>query len=198
LSLGRDADDIEIAFAFLLTMPGVPAIYYGDEIGLKHLRNLPSKEGGYNRTGARTPMQWKIGIKAGFSSADPKTFYLPLDPSPERPCVAAQENDPRSLLNKVRRLSALRRENPALGNDGVFLPLWSRNRGYPFIYERRHGENRALILLNPSRRKAEASFEILPVPREPRLLLGRGCALRLNGEKIQASLEGRSFGIFQL
>lgn len=198
LSLGRETDDLELAFAFLLTLPGVPAIYYGDEIGLKHLKSLPSKEGGYNRTGARTPMQWERGAKAGFSAAAPGKFYLPVDPSSGRPCVRSQESDPRSLLNRVRRLAALRRGNPALGNDGLFLPVCAKNRGYPFIYERRLGESRALVLLNPARRKAEASFSLSPSPREPRLLLGRGCALRTDSVRFRVSMEGRSYAIFQM
>ena len=58
LGNGRTPRDLELAFLFLLTMPGVPFIYYGDEIGMRSLDGLPSKEGGYGRTGARTPMQW--------------------------------------------------------------------------------------------------------------------------------------------
>ncbi|MCX6349965.1 MAG: alpha-amylase family glycosyl hydrolase [Candidatus Aureabacteria bacterium] len=198
LSLGRDTDDLEIAFAFLLTLPGVPAIYYGDEIGMKHVKNLPSKEGGYNRTGARTPMQWSKGAKAGFSQADPKDFYLPLDPSPERPSVAAQDKDPRSLLNRLRRLTGLRREQAALGNDGAFLPLFTKNRGYPFIYERRLGESRVLIILNPARRKVDARFTVSPLPREPRLLEGRGCSLKGGPAIFDTRLQGRSFGIYHI
>ena len=143
-------------------------------------------------------MQWGRGAKAGFSAASPGKFYLPVDPSPGRPCVRAQENDPRSLLNRVRRLAALRRGNPALGNDGLFLPVCAKNRGYPFVYERRSGGERALVLLNPARRKAEASFSLSPSPREPRLLLGRGCALRTDSARFRVSMEGRSYAIFQM
>ncbi len=52
-----DLKEMKMAYAFLFSMPGVPFLYYGDEIGMRHL-NLTSVEGGYNRTGARTPMQW--------------------------------------------------------------------------------------------------------------------------------------------
>ncbi len=58
MSAGRTPREIEVAMAFILTMPGVPFIYYGDEIGLRMPHGLASKEGGYQRTGTRTPMQW--------------------------------------------------------------------------------------------------------------------------------------------
>ena len=55
-------DELKVAFAFLLTMPGAPFIYYGDEIGLRYVENLVSVEGGYNRTGSRSPMQWNHSV----------------------------------------------------------------------------------------------------------------------------------------
>ena len=64
-------DELKVAFAFLLTMPGAPFIYYGDEIGLRYVENLVSVEGGYSRTGSRSPMQWNHGVNFGFSNASP-------------------------------------------------------------------------------------------------------------------------------
>ena len=84
-------------------MPGVPFLYYGDEIGMRY-QNLPTKEGGYFRTGSRTPMQWSDGVNAGFSTGRSEDLYLPVDPSPDAPNVAAQERDPESLLNRLQRL----------------------------------------------------------------------------------------------
>ena len=78
LADGRTPEEMGVAFAFLLTMPGVPFIYYGDEIGMRYLRGLRSKEGGYNRTGSRTPMQWTDAPNAGFSTADTEDLYLPI------------------------------------------------------------------------------------------------------------------------
>ncbi len=103
---------------FFLTLPGVPLIYYGDEIGMKYIDGLPNKEGSLlskgNRAGSRTPMQWDASAGAGFSTASPEHFYLPIDSSANRPNVAQQENDPHSLLNYPRRLLKLRKEYPAL------------------------------------------------------------------------------------
>ena len=72
-------DEMKLAFTFLLTMPGCPFIYYGDEIGMRYMHGLKSKEGGYERTGSRTPMQWSCATNAGFSAARPDDLYLPID-----------------------------------------------------------------------------------------------------------------------
>lgn len=55
-----------LAFAWIFTMPGAPFLYYGDELGMDY-RVIPTKEGGYHRTGSRTPMQWDAGPNLGFS-----------------------------------------------------------------------------------------------------------------------------------
>lgn len=67
-------DELKIAFAFLLSMPGAPFIYYGDEIGMRYVEGLDSVEGGYGRTGSRSPMQWDQGVNAGFSTAPKRNF----------------------------------------------------------------------------------------------------------------------------
>ena len=87
------ADELKLAYAVLFTMPGAPFLYYGDEIGMRY-RKLPTKEGGYYRTGSRTPMQWAPGENLGFSDAAPEALYLPVDPSPDAPTVAAPAGGP--------------------------------------------------------------------------------------------------------
>ncbi|MCD8021917.1 MAG: glycosylase, partial [Lachnospiraceae bacterium] len=62
-----DDDELKIAYTFLFTMPGVPFLYYGDEIGMRYL-DVMTKEGGYARTSSRTPMQWDGGKNDGFST----------------------------------------------------------------------------------------------------------------------------------
>mgnify|MGYP000835161718 CR=1 FL=1 len=76
-------NELKIAFAFLLSMPGAPFIYYGDEIGMKYIDNLESVEGGYDRTGSRSPMQWDNSTNAGFSCAPSEKLYIPVDISQE-------------------------------------------------------------------------------------------------------------------
>jgi len=67
LAYGRTPEEVKCALVFLFTMKGVPFVYYGDEIGMDYIPGLPSKEGGYIRTGSRTPMQWNGNKNHGFS-----------------------------------------------------------------------------------------------------------------------------------
>lgn len=146
----RTAEQLPAAFVFQLTWPTLPAIYYGDEIGMRYVPDLPDKEGSvlgphYNRAGSRTPMQWDDGPNAGFSTAPADRLYLPLDPDPDRPTVAAQRADETSLLHLVRRLVALRTGAPELSPAGSVEVL---HAGYPFVYVR---GGRFLVVVNPQR-----------------------------------------------
>ncbi len=98
-------EQLKTALTLFLTLPAVPILYYGEEIGMRNLEDAPVKEGSYtsrNRSSCRTPMQWDDSPNAGFSTADASRLYLPIDPSPARPTVAAEERDPQSILNYVR------------------------------------------------------------------------------------------------
>ena len=108
-----------LAYAFIFTMPGAPFLYYGDEIGMRY-RWLPTKEGGYHRTGSRSPMQWDSSANLGFSDGRAEDLYLPVDPAQNAPTVASQEADPDSMLHFVRNMIALRQAHPALGNYSPF------------------------------------------------------------------------------
>ena len=94
------------------------------------------------RDGERTPMQWEPGAGAGFTAADP---WLPLAEDADRRNVAAQREDPRSLLHLYRELIALRRATPAL-HRGSYRTLDAPDG--VFAYERRTGESTARIALN--------------------------------------------------
>lgn len=186
----RTAEQLPVAFAFQLTWPTLPAIYYGDEIGMRYLPDLPDKEGSvlgprYNRAGSRTPMQWDDGPNSGFSTAPADRLYLPLDPSPNRPTVAAQRADETSLLHLVRRLVALRAATPELGPGGSVEVLHS---GYPFVHLR---GGRYLVVLNPSRGSASCRIDGV---RGARPLESAG--VRLDGSAVTA--DGFGYGIFAL
>ena len=129
-------EEAKLAYAFLLTLPGVPFIYYGDEIGIRYQAAQPTKEGGYTRTGTRTPMQWDGGKNLGFSEADPARLYLPVDASPDAPTVAAQTGDPGSLLETVRALVRFRHEQPDLGPDADFEALEIPGEPHALVYRR--------------------------------------------------------------
>ncbi|MBW3092093.1 DUF3459 domain-containing protein [Bifidobacterium sp. 82T10] len=125
-----------IAYAMLMTMPGCPFLYYGDEIGMRY-RPLPTKEGGYTRTGSRTPMQWDETLpNLGFSDASADALYLPVDPGDAAPTVAAASADPHSLLSTIRTLLALRHATPALHADADFDVLAGLDGGRAFAYRR--------------------------------------------------------------
>ena len=195
---GRTVEELKVAYTLLFTLPCLPCIYYGDEIGMGQITNLASKEGGYGRTGARTPMQWDGGENAGFSSAPAEWLYLPIDPAENRPNVAVQGADPDSLLNFTRSLLALRQSRQALGPDAGFQPLSTGERGFPFVFLRVFGEEKCLIVVNPGEQPAETLME--EQFASPTLLLGQAARIKISHEKNQTRLqcEGLSFGIFSL
>ena len=135
----------KLAFAFILTLPGVPFIYYGDEIGMKY-RFLPTKEGGYTRTGSRTPMQWNNGKNLGFSEADASELYLPVEEEQDAPTVESQKADKDSLFNTVKNILQIRHSRTDLQADGSFEVL-KAEEGKSYIVFRR---DNMIVGLNPS------------------------------------------------
>lgn len=117
ISYMLDESELRLAYVFLLMLPGVPFFYYGDEIGMRYLPQQ-SKEGGFHRTGSRTPMQWDSSERnLGFSAAPAKKLYLDVDRSPDAPCAQQQMQDDNSLWNLVRRLNEIRQANADLQSD---------------------------------------------------------------------------------
>ena len=157
LSLTHDETAIKLVFAFILSMPGVPFIYYGDEIGMKYVDNLVSVEGGYGRTGSRSPMQWDGTINAGFGLSSPEKLYIPIDPDENRPTVEKSIADENSIYHEVKRLISLRRAHPALSNNGDIEFIYAEKDAYPIAYVREGGGERAVVAINPS--AVAASFD---------------------------------------
>lgn len=161
INIRRSYRDLELIMAFGITMPGIPFIWNGNEIGMRQLYGLPYVEGAYKpRAGNRTPMQWSKGINLGFSGGDPADLYLPVDSEPDAPTVAEQEKDPNSLLNRVRALIQLKKQEPALSNHAEFVPVYAEKDGYPFIYARASGNEAILCIFNPANREESAEFEL--------------------------------------
>ncbi|MDR1940597.1 MAG: glycosylase [Clostridiales bacterium] len=156
-SLGRSFDQLKAAFAFHLTMPHVPFIYYGDEVGMSYNTTVKSKDGGYKRTGSRTPMQWSNQKNRGFSAAEPSALYLPTESDPAR-CVEAQAGADGSLYETVKKLVALRRKLRSLRADGGFKLLSLNVSGLPFIYKRVSDADETVVILYP--KKQAASFSV--------------------------------------
>jgi maltose alpha-D-glucosyltransferase / alpha-amylase len=115
---------MELFTAMLLSLPGSPVLYYGDEIGMGDNIWLG------DRDAVRTPMQWSPDRNAGFSRADPGRMYLPVIADPvygyQSVNVEAQLNNTSSLLHWTRRMLQVRREHPAFGL-GDFTELGSSN-----------------------------------------------------------------------
>lgn len=154
-------DELKVAFAFIMSMPGVPFIYYGDEIGMRYVEGLTSVEGGYHRTGSRSPMQWDDTTNAGFSNASPEKLYVPLDSDVNRPTVKKQLEDPKSLYYEVKKLIEIRQSHKALQSKGELEFVYAEQNQYPFVYMRQSGEEKILVIINPSNQTQNFACEYL-------------------------------------
>lgn len=180
-------DQLKVMLTWVLTMP-MPILYYGDEIGMRSLVDLPNVEGanhnGKERSGARTPMQWTSGETAGFSTCSPDKLYLPVctewSPATSYPqyldwkknfeagkvkpiakgeiTVESQDKDPESILNWTRELIALRKSSEALWADSKFIPVFNESQPYPMVYLRSNGKETFLIALNPTGTRKSLTF----------------------------------------
>ncbi|MGN0169073.1 MAG: alpha-amylase family glycosyl hydrolase [Acetatifactor sp.] len=147
-------EEMKIVFGFLLSMPGAPFIYYGDEIGMRYVEGLTSVEGGFNRTGSRSPMQWDHTTNAGFSSAAPEKLYIRMDESADRPTVEKQMADETSLYHEVKKLNAIRQAHPALLSKGEIEFIYAEENAYPLAYLRSCAQEKILVIINPANREA--------------------------------------------
>ena len=117
---------------------------------MRYVENLTSVEGGYGRTGSRSPMQWDDSANAGFTDTSCQKLYIPLDPDPKRPNVKDQLSDSDSLLGEVQKLIRIRKEHQAFGNSGGIEFICDGGKGKPLAYYRRSGEERILVAVNPT------------------------------------------------
>jgi maltose alpha-D-glucosyltransferase/alpha-amylase len=144
--LDNDRRKIELAYSLLFTLPGSPILYYGDEIGMGDNIAL------FDRNGVRTPMQWNIGVNAGFSSAAPEALYAPviadLVYGAQRVNVAAEQAAPESLFNTLRRRIAVRKQHPCFGM-GSFAWAGCTNLAVA-AFVRQHDADRVLAVHNLS------------------------------------------------
>jgi len=145
--LDNDRRKIELMNALLLSMPGTPVLYYGDELGMGDNYYLG------DRDGVRTPMQWSADRNGGFSRADPQRLYLPpiMDANYGYQAinVEAQQRDASSLLNWMRRMIQVRKAHAAFGR-GSLIFLYPRNRKI-LAYVREHEGQSLLCVFNLAR-----------------------------------------------
>ena len=178
-ALGGDVTRAKLAATLLLTLPGLPFIYYGEEIGLTGDKPDPR---------LRTPMQWSARPGLGFTTG---TAWESAQPDSQRTNVAAQEAEAGSLLHVYRRLIHLRKENDALAT-GKLVALQSGS-AQVVAYLRRAGDHAVLVVANLGARAvphlAIASEDsVLPSGTySARNLLDRsaGASVRVRGGRIQ-------------
>jgi maltose alpha-D-glucosyltransferase/alpha-amylase len=145
--VGNNRRKMELLNGLLLSLPGTPVLYYGDEIGMGDNVYLG------DRNGVRTPMQWSMDRNAGFSRATPQRLILPIVIDPEYHYeslnVENQQANPTSLLWWTKRLIALRKRFPAFGRGTIeFL---SPSNPCVLAYVRSHGGSHVLVVANLSR-----------------------------------------------
>ncbi len=145
--LENDRGQVELFTALLLSLPGSPVLYYGDEIGMGDNIYLG------DRDGVRTPMQWSPDRNGGFSSADPQRLYLPPNSDPsygfQALNVEAQMRSSTSLLQWTRKLIGVRKRHPVFGL-GTFEELASSNPSV-LAFVRQFGDDLVLCVNNLSR-----------------------------------------------
>ena len=144
--LEHDRRRIELMNGMLMSLPGTPILYYGDEIGMGDNVNLG------DRNGVRTPMQWNGGWNGGFSNADPESLYSPLLQNPvygyQAVNVLSQKRSEHSLLSWMQHVIRLRRSTPLFGSGSIEF-LYPKNHRV-LAYVREQGDQAILIVNNLS------------------------------------------------
>ncbi len=199
-SEGRDDRDLEIIYAFEMTFPNLPFVYYGDEIGMRqlNLEKLPAVEGAYGtRAGNRTPMQWNHSKNYGFSKAPVDAIYLPQDSSVDAPTVESQQKNPGSLLNATRKLISLHQNEPALAAYAGIDILYAKKDAYPLVYSRQWQDNKVLVVLNPADRAEDVEIALNCDGKQPVLLMGSGVSLKIRNGYVRVNTQGKSYAIYK-
>ena len=191
----NDPDRVKLMNSLLLSMPGSPIIYYGDEIGMGDNVFVG------DRNGVRTPMQWSPDRNAGFSRADPQRLYLPpiMDAmyGYEALNVEAQSRDTSSLLNWTKRMLAVRQTSHAFGRgERRFLSPGNRK---VLAYLREYGDDSILCVCNLSRSAQPVELELSRFKgRVPVELLGRTAFPPIGELPYLLTLPGYGFYWFRL
>jgi maltose alpha-D-glucosyltransferase/alpha-amylase len=193
--LGNDRKRIELLNALLMSMPGTPVIYYGDEIGMGDNIFLG------DRNSVRTPMQWSSDKNAGFSRANPQSLYLPINLDPEYHYeavnVEAQQRNPHSLLRWMKRLLALRKRWQAFGLGSIEF-LQPENRKI-LAFLRRHESECLLVVCNLSRFVQAVELDLSAYPqRVPVELFGRNAFPPITDKPYFLTLGPHAFYWFSL
>ena len=193
--LDNDVDTLELFTALLLSLPGSPVMYYGDEIGMGDNIWLG------DRDGVRTPMQWTPDRNGGFSTADPQRMNLPLNQDPvygyQVTNVESQLRNTTSLLHWIRRMIQVRNQHPTFGL-GSFEEIGTRN---PTVlsFVRRFGDDIVLCVNNLSRFPQPVELDLRQFERyTPIELTGRVEFPQIGVLPYMLTLAGHGFYWFEL
>jgi len=193
--LDNDRNQLELFTALLLSLPGSPVLYYGDEIGMGDNIWLG------DRDGVRTPMQWTPDRNGGFSSADPQRLILPPISDAvygyQAINVEAQMRNTTSLLYWTRRMIEVRKQHPTLAL-GTLTEIGSRN---PTVlsYIREYGDDVVLCVNNLSRFPQPAELDLRRFEGyTPTELTGRVVFPVIGVLPYMLTLAGHGFYWFQL
>jgi len=180
------ADDASVrsAAAVLLTLPGTPFLYYGEEIGLLNGTADPDEE-------KRTPMPWDGTAGGGFTTGKPWHRFAPGQDTTH---VAAQTGDPASLLSHYRRWIRARHASPALARGSLRI---LQGEGPVLAFVRAQGSERVLVAHNLGPDPQEVSFTVEATRAEP-LLATDGAAATRDGGTVRIALPPYSSGAFKL
>jgi maltose alpha-D-glucosyltransferase/alpha-amylase len=154
--LDGDRQLIQLMHGLLMSLPGSPVLYYGDEIGMGDNIYLG------DRRGVRTPMQWSAGLNAGFSTADPEQLFQPVITNPlyghHTVNVEAQSRSDHSLLHWMQRLVQVRRSSRVFGRGDIRILRPANHR--VLAYVRSLGDERVLVVNNLAASAQAAELDV--------------------------------------
>jgi maltose alpha-D-glucosyltransferase/alpha-amylase len=154
--MNNDRRKIELLYTILLSLPGSPVLYYGDEIGMGDNVYLG------DRFGVRTPMQWNMNINAGFSNANPQRLFLPIISDPiyrhESVNVSTQEENPSSLLWWMKNVMAMRKRLNIFGRGDIKFIESSNAKILAFA--RGYEKQRIIVVANLSQFSQAATLNL--------------------------------------
>jgi len=191
----NDRRKIELLLGLLLSMPGTPIVYYGDEIGMGDNIYLS------DRDGVRTPMQWSIDRNGGFSRADPARLFLPpiMDPVYGFAAinVESQGRSPSSLINWLRKLIAVRQGYKVFGRGSLTF-LMPTNRKM-IAYVREYEDEKILCVANLAHTAQQVVLDLSPYQgRVPVEMSGWSPFHAIAQDRYAVSLPGYGFYWFLL
>jgi maltose alpha-D-glucosyltransferase/alpha-amylase len=143
-------------------------------------------------------MQWNDEKNAGFSKADKKNIYLPIDEDENRTTVEKCEADENSLLHKTGKLIKIRTSEKALEADAALKIIFAEENTYPFIFSREKNNEKILCIFNPADREVEVTFDFNFAVEKLHLLAGSAMKIQQEGEKAILAASACSYAIYKV